>query len=127
MFMRYEWGLAVGHTYAYQDATAANTRVRRTHASAEHGTPTHPEQVLSGEELTSSAPGDKIADIGLHLGGHDGVDDEGEEDEEDPEDVHDGEDDDHEDSDLRGVHDPGYDSEADKEYALFGNNRFAEY
>ena len=31
MFMRYEWGLGVGHTYAYKDATTANQEVILRH------------------------------------------------------------------------------------------------
>jgi hypothetical protein len=56
MFMRYEWGLAVGHTYAHSDATAANEKVLadwRSVQTEQHPNPPSPEARNSSPEPTT--------------------------------------------------------------------------
>ena len=117
MFMRYEWGLGVGHTYAYEDAEAANWKIVRAHVPARATVPTRLGQkrpVRSGEAEGSGAVEGTNGEP--EEGGEHGDSDEGgvygDEDEEteaatDEEDY----------DDWRNA-----DEEAEKEYALFGSH-----
>ncbi|KAJ3522032.1 hypothetical protein NMY22_g12062 [Coprinellus aureogranulatus] len=118
MFIRYEWGLGVGHTYAYQDATAANLQVQSTYGSPEEATTT-----TTNLELIPSAA-DSLLQLyherrqaGLISSHPDGGEEDGEEDGEG-----DGENNetDSEEEDPRRVLDPEYDSEVEKELMLLG-------
>ena len=106
MTLRYEWGIGVGHTYAYKDATAANNRVLLTH-SPPHNAP----------ELTEGGDGD-VGQGNTREGEGEGVaEDDEDEDEDEESDAGDSEDDDP----YNDFRDPDYDSEVERELALFGD------
>ncbi|TEB23227.1 hypothetical protein FA13DRAFT_1640158, partial [Coprinellus micaceus] len=150
MLMRYEWGLAVGHTYAYKDAAIANSDILCGQGllSDDLAVPLGPRPPTSPDDPVAPANSDggpkdgKDDGLAEELGGgvaegdardEEGEDeDEGEEDGEgdDDEGEEDGEGDDDEgdsegdeldsDDEERSARDLEYDSEAEKELALFG-------
>ena len=122
--MRYHWGLGVGHTYSHKDATAANLRILGTHRPYQGvlGTDLSVEQAHSRDAVpkpNAEEDGDANASRAGEPEGDGELGGEGSEDEghEDVEEEDHWDDDDDDDDDFR---DPGYDSEAEKEYALFG-------
>ncbi|TEB31005.1 hypothetical protein FA13DRAFT_1629839, partial [Coprinellus micaceus] len=145
MLMRYEWGLAVGHTYAYKDAAIANSDILRGQGLLSDDlavpqeprpptTPDDPEAPENSEGGSTDGKGGGSADeLGQEIAEGDAKDEEGEEgegddDDDDKEDKEDGEggDDsegdetDSDDDEQRRARDLEYDSEAEKELALFG-------
>ena len=129
MFMRYEWGLGIGHTYSHKDATAANQHVLHTHASTtrledafatpEREDQSHPERLLVADRDNDAAVGSSAEleggpDIGANGEGLPDVpEDEGEDEDEDEDEVM---------SDVEDYDDRrDNDDEVEKEYLLFGS------
>ena len=122
MFMRYEWGLGVGHTYAYGDATAANQEAILLHGPTRCSTGHTAQKCAVG--LAAGLPdGEKTVDRAMELEGVGEGDGEGEGSRHGADEGQRlWEDDDGEDSDddLVPRYKPGYDSEEEKEFVLFG-------
>ena len=126
MLMRYEWGLAVGHTYAYGDAKSANQGILRSRGSLPNDTATPLERRASTAQdpaVHASGTGDtEGSGIGPGEEGRaqDGMSDVQLEEETEDEDEDEDEDETDSDDDLKSIHDPEYDSEVEKELTLFG-------
>lgn len=116
MFMRYKWGLGVGHTYAHKDATAANMKILHTGNASQATTAEPPDQGASsaktGDDVSSNEYRGR-GDSGEE-GGCDEVEASSIESKSDESDSEEDSDDD----DWR--RNPEYDSEAEKEFLLYG-------
>ncbi|TEB21218.1 hypothetical protein FA13DRAFT_1800109 [Coprinellus micaceus] len=79
MFMRYEWGLGVGHTYAHKDAEKANLEVIRATGQDEgHSVNTRPPQGVDEARKEGEQPGMLVDAHGICVGEVGGVDAPGE-------------------------------------------------
>ena len=134
--MRYEWGLGVGHTYAHKDAKAANLQVQLAYGSSQDGLGQRleprcntrkdsPEPDDRGEGVDGGDRGEGEGPDGVEgqLGSAGQQDDDEDDDDEDGTDSESSEYD-SDDDDGCSVHAPGYDSEAEKEYMLFGRGDY---
>ncbi|KAJ3527383.1 hypothetical protein NMY22_g9809 [Coprinellus aureogranulatus] len=105
-FMRYEWGLGVGHSYAYRDSTAANLHVQNTYGPT-RSEAALPEQAFSifTDEPRPDFPFEEVEDV---QGDDQGDDHSDEEDESGDEDEY--------------LHDAGYESEGRRAFVMYGNS-----
>ena len=146
MLMRYEWGLAVGHTYAFKDAANANSDVLRGQgllsddlsvsresgpraavddpaapANGDGGSTVDGKDDGTADEISQgAAEGDALEDEDENENENEGEDkdkDKDSDDDDDEEEVDELDDDDDEEKNARNLE---YDLEAEKELALFG-------
>lgn len=124
--MRYEWGLAVGHTYAHGDAVRVNQAIVERHAKQ---TPTSDSLPATNTVARAPEPYKPNADRRVQeslapelLVGPEGAEEDGAAPDDDDDDVDGDEDDmltdDEDEEDYRD--DPERDEEDEREYELFG-------